>query len=81
MTIHDAQAKSQNFGQIDNAYIQVYDDQTGAVLCRYDLAQEFGAFDSVTVGRAYNSDSGWCFDALGQGVNGGLQSYIGLYHG
>lgn len=81
VTIHDAQAKSQNFGQIDNAYIQVYDDQTGAVLCRYDLAQEFGAFDSVTVGRVYNSDSGWCFDALGQGVNGGLQSYIGLYHG
>ena len=48
VTIHDAQAKSQNFGQIDNAYIQVYDDQTGDVLCRYDLAQEFGAFDSVT---------------------------------
>ena len=80
VTIHDAAAKGQNFGQIDNAYIQIYDDQTDAVLCRYDLAKEFSSVDSVSAGRVYRDGAEWTFQALGDGYNGGLQALIGIYH-
>ena len=70
VTIHDAQAKSQNFGQIDNAYIQVYDDQTAMSFAATTWPKNLVRLIQSRWDE-YNSDSGWCFDALGQGVNGG----------
>ena len=41
VTIYDAEARRQNFGQVSNAYIHIIDQATGTELIRYDLGEDF----------------------------------------
>ena len=37
VTIHDAESRGQNFGQVQNAFIRVVNDQTNVEIVRFDL--------------------------------------------
>jgi stress response protein SCP2/uncharacterized protein YegL len=80
VTIHDAHAKHQNFSQIRNAFIRLYDRQTGSELARYDLTEAFSEETAVEFGRLYKKDAAWRFQAVGQGYKAGLQSFVDKYH-
>lgn len=72
VTINEAEARRQNFGQVSNAYIRVCDEETGQELIRYDLGEDFSIETAVVVGEIYRNGSEWKFNAAGSGFQGGL---------
>ncbi len=72
VTIYDADARKQTFGQVSNAYIRVVDDLTGKELIRYDLGEDFSVETAVVVGEIYRNRGEWKFNAIGAGWSGGL---------
>jgi tellurium resistance protein TerD len=72
VTIYDADARKQKFGQVENAYIRVVDDETGKELIRYDLGEDFSVETAVVVGEIYRNKGEWKFNAIGSGWSGGL---------
>ncbi len=72
VTIYDAEARKQTFGQVSNAYIRVVDDSTGKELIRYDLGEDFSVETAVVVGELYRHNGEWKFNAIGSGFSGGL---------
>lgn len=69
LTIHDAKARGQNFGLIKNSFVRLVDQDSGAELCRYDLANEFQDAITIQVGSFVNGAGNWSFKAVGAGTS------------
>lgn len=67
VTIYEAKERNQNFGSVDNSYIRVLNHETGEVLARYDLGEDFSTETSVVFGELYKHNGEWKFKAVGQG--------------
>ncbi len=76
VTIHDAEAKRQNFGQIKNAYIRVYDQNTNEEIAKYELDENFSYETGVEFGNLYKKNGEWRFIATGNGDKNGLQGFV-----
>ncbi len=72
VTIHEAEARTQNFGQVSNAFIRIVDADTEVELIRYDLSEDYSIETSVVVGELYRHNNEWKFAAVGSGFEGGL---------
>lgn len=72
VTIHDAEERRQNFGQVSNAFIHIYDEVSGQELIRYDLGEDFSVETALIVGELYRHGGEWKFSAIGSGFKGGL---------
>lgn len=72
VTIHDADARRQNFGQVANAFIRVVNDVTGQEVVRFDLAEDYSTETAMVFGELYRHNGEWKFRAVGQGYSGGL---------
>lgn len=70
VTIHDAEARGQNFGMVSNAFIRVFNDS--GELIRYDLGEDFSIETALVVGELYRHSGEWKFAAIGSGYQGGL---------
>ena len=79
VTIHDAEARRQNFGQVANAFIRVVNDQTGTEIVRYDLAEDYSTETAMVFGELYRHNDEWKFRAVGQGYAGGLKAMCDQY--
>ncbi len=71
-TINEADARGQNFGQVNNAYIHILDQATGEEVIRYDLSEDFSIETAIVVGELYMHNGEWKFNAIGSGFQGGL---------
>lgn len=80
VTIHDAEARKQNFGQIRNSFIRIVDESNNAVLVKYELEEDFSIETAVEFGRIYKRNDEWKFEAVGAGMKGGLQDYLNKYN-
>lgn len=76
VSIHDADVRGQNFGQIQNSYIRLADEATGGELVRYDLAEDYSTETAMIFGELYMHGGEWKFRAVGQGYQDGLASVI-----
>jgi tellurium resistance protein TerD len=72
VTIHDADARRQSFGQVTNAFIRVVNDAGGAEIARYDLSEDASTETAMIFGELYRHGEEWKFKAIGQGFAGGL---------
>ena len=72
VTIHEADARKQNFGQVENAFIRVVDAASNKELIHYDLGEDFSIETAVVVGELYRHSGEWKFQAIGSGFSGGL---------
>jgi tellurium resistance protein TerD len=72
VTIHDAEARKQNFGQVSNAYIRALNTDGGAEIARYDLSEDASTETAMIFGELYRHNDEWKFKAIGQGYAGGL---------
>lgn len=72
VSIHDADARLQSFGQVTNAYIRVVDLATGSELARYDLSEDASTETAMLFGEVYRHNNEWKFRAIGQGYASGL---------
>lgn len=74
VTIHEAAARSQNFGQVSNAYIRIVNEDSGEELIRYDLGEDYSIETAVIAGELYRHGGEWKFTAIGSGFSGGLEA-------
>lgn len=72
VTIHEAEERGQNFGQVSNAFIRVFKPDSGEELVRYDLSEDYSIETALVVGGLYRHGSEWKFNAIGSGFQGGL---------
>jgi len=72
VTIHEAEQRRQNFGQVGNAYIRLVNADTNSEVTRYDLAEDASTETAMIFGELYRHGSDWKFRAVGQGFAGGL---------
>lgn len=79
VTIHEAQHRNQNFGQVSNAFVRLVDEQTGSEILRYDLGEDFSVETAVVVCELYRHGADWKFQAVGSGFSGGLSALAGNY--
>ncbi|MDR0272059.1 MAG: TerD family protein [Clostridiales bacterium] len=74
VTIHDAEERRQNFGQVSNAYIRIVNEGNGTELIRYDLGEDYSIETAVITAELYRNGAEWKFNAIGSGFSGGLKS-------
>ena len=79
VTIHDAESRGQNFGQVQNAFIRVVNDQTNVEIVRFDLNEDYSTETAMIFGELYRHNGEWKFRAVGQGYNGGLSAMCRQY--
>lgn len=79
VTIHDAETRSQNFGQVSNAFVRLSDEATGEELLRFDLGEDFSIETAVVFCELYRHDNDWKFNAIGSGFSGGLEALCKNY--
>ena len=72
VSIYEADARSQSFGQVRNAYIRVVDRSNGTELARYDLSEDASTETAMVFGELYRNGAEWKFRAVGQGYASGL---------
>jgi tellurium resistance protein TerD len=80
VTIHDAESRKQNFGQVRNSFIRIVDDSNNTEMVKYELEEDFSIETAVEFGRLYNKDGQWKFEAIGVGMKGGLEDYLNKYN-
>lgn len=80
VTIHKADERRQNFGQVRNAFIRIFNQATGEEILRYDLDEDFSIETAVEFGRLYKRNGQWKFEAIGTGQKAGLAEYLEKYN-
>ena len=79
VTIHEAEVRKQNFGQVNHAYIRVINEVTGQEITRYDLSEDASIETAMIFGEIYRVGADWKFKAVGQGFAGGLGALAASY--
>lgn len=79
VTIYEPEKRRQNFGQINNAFIRIYNEDTGEEMLRYDLGEDFSIETAAVFGEVYKNGSEWKFNAIGSGYQGGLAALCAQY--
>lgn len=72
VTIHEADARGQNFGQVSSAYIRCVNKNGGTEIAKYDLSEDASVETAMIFGEVYRHNNDWKFKAVGQGFAGGL---------
>jgi tellurium resistance protein TerD len=72
VSIYDADARGQSFGQVRNAFIRVVNQADNNELTRYDLTEDASSETAMIFGELYRNGAEWKFRAVGQGYSTGL---------
>lgn len=79
VTIHDAENRKQNFGQVRNSFVRIFDSNSNLDILNYELEEDFSIETAVEFGRIYKKNGEWKFEAVGIGMKGGLQDFLSKY--
>jgi tellurium resistance protein TerD len=79
VTIHDAEARRQNFGMVSGAFVRLVDIQTDVEIARFDLSEDYSTETAMIFGEIYRYNGEWKFKAVGQGYAGGLYALCVQY--
>lgn len=80
VTIHDAEARRQSFGQVSNAFVRIVNRDNNQEIVRFDLSEDYSTETAMIFGEIYRHSGDWKFRAVGQGYAGGLRA-LALQHG
>lgn len=72
VSIDQADARRQNFGQVRDAFCRVVNQDTEAEIVRYDLSEDAASETTMVFAEIYRNGSEWKFRAVGQGYASGL---------
>ena len=81
VTIDEAQARRQNFGQVQNSFVRLYDVDTNNEIAKYELDEDYSTETAIEFGRLYKKSGTWRFKAVGAGFNAGLQGFVDKFVG
>lgn len=79
VTIHEAESRKQNFGQVRNSFIRIFNTDTNEEILKYELDEDFSIETAVEFGRIYNRNGEWKFEAVGSGQREGLEKFVSIY--
>ena len=79
VTIHDYEVRKQNFGQVRNSYIRIFNTLNNEEIAKYELDEDFSVETAIEFGRLYKKNGEWKFEAMGVGYKGGLQYFVDKY--
>lgn len=79
VTIHEAEKRKQNFGQVRNSYIRIVDESTNSEIAKYELGEDFSIETAVEFGRLYKRNGAWKFEASGIGYKEDLSFFLSKY--
>ena len=79
VTIHEADKRQQNFGQVQNAFVRIVDAKEQNEVARYDLTEDFSIETALIMAELYRKDGEWRVNAVGAGYQGGLQALLDRY--
>lgn len=79
VTIHEADIREQNFGQVENAFVRIINSQTNEEIIRYDLAEDYSIETSMVMAELYSKDGEWRVKAVGSGYQNGLKALLERY--
>ncbi|KPQ32571.1 MAG: tellurium resistance protein TerD [Phormidium sp. OSCR] len=79
VTIHEAEERGQNFGQVENAFVRIVDEQTKQEAIRYDLTEDYSTETALIMAEMYRKDGDWRLNAVGSGYQGGLKALLDRY--
>ena len=79
VTIHDAEARRQNFGQVQNAFIRIVNNASQHEIVRFDLNEDYSTETAMVFAELYRHNGEWKFRAVGQGYAGGLRMMCHQY--
>ena len=77
VTIHESEARKQNFGQVSNSYIRLLDGDKE--IAKYELDEDYSTETAIEFGKLYKKNGNWRFQAVGTGYNSGLQTFVDKY--
>lgn len=80
VTIHEAESRKQNFGQVRNSYIRIVDDTNDSEVAKYELDEDFSIETAIEFGRLYLRDGKWKFEASGIGYKEDLAFFVSKYY-
>jgi tellurium resistance protein TerD len=72
VSIYEADARNQSFGQVRNAFIRVINQAGDVELTRYDLSEDASTETAMVFAELYRNGAEWKFRAVGQGYASGL---------
>ena len=79
VTIHDAESRRQNFGQVANSFVRLVNEETNNEVLKFDLGEDFSIETAVVFCELYRSGQDWKFNAIGSGYQGGLAALVNAY--
>lgn len=79
VTIHEAQQRRQNFGQVQNSFVRIVNAETQQEAVRYDLVEDYSIETALIMAELYRKDGEWRLNAVGSGYQGGLQALLDRY--
>lgn len=79
VTIHEADKRQQNFGQVSNAFVRVVNCENEEEIIRYDLTEDFSVETALIMAELYRKNGEWRMNAVGAGYEGGLQALVERY--
>ncbi|MEL6909966.1 MAG: TerD family protein [Cyanobacteria bacterium J06643_13] len=79
VTIHEADKRQQNFGQVSNAFVRIVNCENEEEIIRYDLTEDFSVETALIMAELYRKDGEWRMNAVGAGYQGGLQALVERY--
>lgn len=73
VTIYSAESRHQTFGEIDNMFVRVVDQNDDFEICRYTdtIADEYKDCYTFIVGKLYKDKGEWQFKSAGYGTKDG----------
>lgn len=78
-SIYEHEVRRQNFGQVDDSYISIYDEKQNHMLYKYELSEDFSTCTAIEFCRIYRRGTEWKVQATGIGHNNGLNGPISKY--
>lgn len=72
ITIHDALVKRQNFGQVADSYVRIFNEGNNEELLRFNLGRDFTVETAIVAAELYRHNGEWKFNAIASGFQGGL---------
>lgn len=72
VNIYEANTRKQNFGMANNAFIRIYNAETNQEIIKFDLTENYSAFNGMLMGKLYKKDGEWKFQAMAEGKNGNI---------
>jgi tellurium resistance protein TerD len=79
VTIHEADQRGQNFGQVSNAYVRLLESANNTEKLKYDLTEDASIETAMIFCELNRKDTGWSFAAVGQGKAAGLAGVLNIY--